>query len=261
MTRTQTLLERVERRARRTLVKVRGQRVLAILGMHRSGTSSLAGSLEDAGLYLGGGELAGSSRWNAKGNRESRTLNHLHEHILEAAGGAWDQPPATVSWSREDRARRDKFIRRRATQRYWGFKDPRTILVIDGWLEAIPDLAMVATIRNPVAVARSLQRRSPRGTLDDWLALWVGYNERLLELHQRHDFPIIDFDLPADRYQARLERLIRELGLGQPGSDPFFDASLRTAAEPDVRPPEPVAELYATLSDIAARQAEGQRRY
>lgn len=41
-----------------------------ILGMHRSGTSCLAGSLQEAGLYLG--EVNTAAPHNAKGNRESR---------------------------------------------------------------------------------------------------------------------------------------------------------------------------------------------
>lgn len=245
------------------MVRITGQRTIAILGMHRSGTSSLAGSLEAAGLYLGDRDVAGKGTWNAKGNRESKVLMRLHEAVLKTNGGSWDHPPEEVTWSVEQRRTRDQFIRSRSTQRHWGFKDPRTILLIDGWLEALPDLAMVATIRHPVAVAQSLGRRagpSPGGSdsMDDWLGLWLGYNERLLRLHETHAMPIIDFDLPPDRYQARLASLIEELGLHQPsGDEPFFESGLRSSDGTAVALPPAVEDVYRQLSEIAARQAAG----
>ena len=42
---------------------------IAILGMHRSGTSCLAGSLQEAGIYLG--DVVTSAAHNQKGNREN----------------------------------------------------------------------------------------------------------------------------------------------------------------------------------------------
>jgi hypothetical protein len=232
----------------------RPQRVIAILGMHRAGTSSLAGSLEAAGLFLG--DVHGRGQWNQKGNRESRFLMKLHEDVLKANGGNWHRPPATVTWLPEHKARRDRYIRRRLGRPLWGFKDPRTLLVIDGWLEAIPDLEMVATVRHPLAVARSLQRRSGREPIEPWLDLWLAYSRRLLDLHGRHHFPIIDFDLPAEAYQARLVTLIEELGLQVPDvDDAFFEASLRHATADDELVPDEVGRVYRELREIAARSA------
>ncbi len=244
-------------------MRLQGQDVLAILGMHRSGTSSLAGSLEQAGLYLGDHDVAGKGRWNAKGNRESKILMRLHEDVLLGNGGSWDHPPEHVSWNAEQRRVRDQFIRSRSEQRHWGFKDPRTVLLVDGWLEAIPDMRMVATIRHPIAVARSLERRAGArqavsDSLDEWLGLWLAYNERLLRLHEAHGFPIIDFDLPTDRYQERLARLIDELGLHPPppGQD-FFESALRSSDEADLELPAAVEEVYVRLSEIAAERSGG----
>lgn len=67
-------------------------RVVAILGMHRSGTSLLAGTLQECGLDLGAVSTAAAA--NEKGNRESWLLMALHEDLLRQAGGAWDRPPA-----------------------------------------------------------------------------------------------------------------------------------------------------------------------
>ena len=49
--------------------EARPDRVVCVLGMHRSGTSCLAGSLEQQGLFLGETNTRGP--FNLRGNRES----------------------------------------------------------------------------------------------------------------------------------------------------------------------------------------------
>src|SRR5690349_2140036 len=83
----------------------RPQRVICVLGMHRSGTSCLAGSLEQQGLFLG--DVNTSAPWNKRGNRERFDVMNLQEDVLKGSGGSWEQPPSAVEWSPEqyDRAR------------------------------------------------------------------------------------------------------------------------------------------------------------
>ena len=59
---------------------------VVVLGMHRSGTSCLAGSLEQQGLFLG--EVNTSAPWNRRGNRERFDVMNLQGDILEASGGS-----------------------------------------------------------------------------------------------------------------------------------------------------------------------------
>ena len=76
--------------------------------------------------------------------------------------------------------------------------------IIDGWLEALPNLELVGTFRHPLVVARSLKRRHGNDTPRMWLEVWLAYNEVLLRLAEERGFPLIDFDLPAEAYAARL---------------------------------------------------------
>jgi len=71
-------------------------RTVIVLGMHRSGTSALAGSLEAAGLCLG--EINEYSEDNKKGNRESKSIMTLHNDLLERNGGSWDNPVPNLKW-------------------------------------------------------------------------------------------------------------------------------------------------------------------
>jgi hypothetical protein len=234
------------------------QRVVTVLGMHRSGTSSLVGSLEEAGLPLGEVRSEGGDS-NEKGHREPGDLIRLHEDVLITSGGAWHLPPASVSWTPRQRKRRDEFIAAREGMPLWGWKEPRTLLVTDGWLEVLPNLEMVGTFRHPAVVARSLQRRHGNETPDMWLDVWLAYNGSLLRLAEDRGFPLIDFDLPAEEYQARLRAIIEELDLGAPGPEgEFFEASLRTSQQqppPERVLPAEVKRTYERLVEIAASQA------
>jgi hypothetical protein len=233
------------------------KQVIAILGMHRSGTSSLAGTLQEAGLFLG--DVFTSNPWNPKGNRENSKIMQLHNALLEANGGSWDQPPTRVIWSEDHRRQRDAIIADYEGAACWGFKDPRTLLTVEGWCEALPNLGFVGTFRHPEVVARSLQRREGRDA-ETWIALWVQYNERLLAWHRRYKFPILDFDSDADTYLQDLRRVIADLNLPGPAEElHFFDPSLRQVQlTASCRAPAEAQKTYDALRALS-RQASGSR--
>src|SRR4029453_6557845 len=54
----------------------------------------------------------------------------------------------------------------------WGWKDPRTCLLVPFWQTVVPGMHYVICIRNPVDVAQSLERRNEL-TLVQGLALWL----------------------------------------------------------------------------------------
>lgn len=224
------------------------RRAVAILGMHRSGTSALAGSLEEAGLALG--EVSKQNPYNLKGNRENPRIMALHEDLLADNGGRWDAPPERVRWSAGRRAERDEIIATYADYPVWGFKDPRTLLTLDGWREALPGLRCVATFRHPAAVARSLENRDAMSLpFERGLELWTIYAERLLRAQAELGFDLVSFDLPRDRYLRRLERAARKLGLTPPAAGfRFFTDGLRHPPPAGGRAlPRDTARIYRQL--------------
>lgn len=201
-----------------------------ILGMHRSGTSCLAGSLQEAGLYLG--EVNTAAPHNAKGNRENHAIMDLQDDLLRANGGNWDAPPAQVIWKTEHRARRDAIIATYPIDRIWGFKDPRTLLTLPGWLEALPSVRFVGTFRHPLAVAASLHARNGLA-LEKCLTLWTIYNRLLLDYHRQFDFPMVCFDWSPERYRQRLLTITPTLNLIVPTAGfSFFESALRRNEAP-----------------------------
>lgn len=222
-----------------------------ILGMHRSGTSCLAGSLQEAGLYLG--EVKTSSPHNKKGNRENKAAMRLHEDVLTANGGRWSRPPGTVQWTAEQLDRLEELIASYPDSGLWGIKDPRLLLVLDAWLKRLSSPQKVASIRNPVAVVRSLQSRHPKFTADAMFELYIAYNRLLLKHWKASPFPIVNFDCSAAEYAARIDDVAK--GMGLPGIESqgleFFDGSLRQDPVADVATPSPAAALYEELAEIA----------
>lgn len=197
-----------------------------VLGMHRSGTSCLTGSLQQAGLVLG--DVHTANPFNRKGNREHPELMQLHEALLEANGGSWHNPPAKVMWPESFRLEREAFCEQFAGVPQWGFKDPRALLALEGWIERFPSARLVGTIRHPMSVANSLYSRDPNlHTINEYMDLWGTYNERLLAASKRHDFPVVDFDEGDAVYLASLKQVLMKLGLRSSWRERFQRSGLR----------------------------------
>jgi hypothetical protein len=227
----------------------RPERVISVLGMHRSGTSCLAGSLEQQGLFLG--EVNTSAPWNRRGNRERFDIMHLQGDILESSGGTWDDPPATVRWEPEHFERARAILSEHAGSAVWGFKDPRTLLTLDGWRQLVPDLQPVGIFRHPLRVAQSLQARNGMA-LETGLALWKAYNERLIELHEGAPFPVVCFDEEPPKLEAKLRRAGEMVGLRRlPPDEPFFTDELRNAPAEGIAVPAELEELHERLRNLA----------
>ena len=223
---------------------------ICVLGMHRSGTSALTGSLEQAGLFVG--DVVQWAPFNRKGNRENLEIRQLNDDVLSFSGGAWNDPPQRLSWNQEHVGRRDELVRKFALRAsVWGFKDPRTVLTLPFWRDAPTKLKFVGTFRSPSAVAQSLFNREGM-PFEQGLGLWLFYNKIILEEFKRTPFPVICFDLPADAYFQRLTSLILHFGLNvveATSVDNFFEPELRhvdsqLASE---KPNSEVARLYAAL--------------
>ena len=110
-----------------------------------------------------------------------------------------------------------------------GFKDPRTLLVLQGWKQVYPDIQFVGVLRHPNAVAQSLKMRGDMPA-DQALALWYTYNHALLKEFQRKPFPILCFDQEEAVFQQKIDRLANTLGLKQGANgQQFYDEQLRTS--------------------------------
>ncbi len=241
-----SLLNRLRRKPRRAAPSL-----LLIVGMHRSGTSCLAGSLERCGLYLG--EVSRVNPHNARGNHENRGVSKLHEQILQRSGGAWLQPPEKIRASRVQSKVLHDYAANLATHHPAGLKDPRLLLLLDLWAELAPSYRLAGSFRHPLAVARSLERRNQMPA-DEALALWLAYNQRLVNIHKQSSFPLIEFDLSdPEAYCAAAARMAAALGLQPdlPAIRQFISAELEHANTRLLPLPAGCQALYEYMKDHA----------
>mgnify|MGYP001820469600 FL=1 len=223
--------------------------VVIILGMHRSGTSCLAGSFQSAGLFLG--DVNTAAPHNRKGNRENLTIMQLNDQVLANTGHAWNEPPpGDAQWTTADHEQRDAIIDELSERSPWGFKDPRTLFTLTGWRERLPSARLVGTLRHPMKVAASLAKRG--GVLhippERGIQLWRQYNARLLQLKEQLDFPILDFDSDATTYLQKVSKVAEMLGLANAREADFFDDTLRqSSSRHDAPLDEQTSTIYEAL--------------
>ena len=240
----------------RAPAELRERTTVAVLGMHRSGTSAVAGMLAEHGVELG--PVSEKNRFNPRGNREIQALNRVHDRVLERSGGSWWEPPERIRIRRGDFRRRNEVLGTISGETV-GVKDPRILLLLDLWRDLDP--RPVGVVRNPVAVRDSLERRAkerprrhPQLTSAAWEQLWLAYNRALLSERRRHEFPIIDFDRAAD-LEGQVKRALAFWDLEARSQSGFFEPELTSGAAKDWRSqatsPE-VVELWEELTAFAA---------
>src|SRR5262249_49785868 len=158
------------------------QRVVCILGMHRSGTSVITRILNLLGVDLGPeARLQGPRPDNPRGFWEHEPFVRIDDDILSRFGGSWSAPPAfPPGWERgpdvlDLRARaRIAAAESCAVAALWGWKDPRACLTLPFWQAVLPPMHYVICFRSVVEVARSLERREGF-TLERGARLWVAH--------------------------------------------------------------------------------------
>jgi hypothetical protein len=164
-------------------------RPVCVLSVGRSGTSLVARTLNLLGVHLGpDADLMPPTAQNERGYWENMNIYRVNEQLLEILGGSWYRPPRlTPGWVHDEQL---EDLRAHASEVVaglargggrWGFKDPRTIVLLPFWREVIGPMDYVICVRRPQAVIRSVQQAGlpgtePRATA----ALWLEMNRAAL---------------------------------------------------------------------------------
>lgn len=168
---------------------------VAVLGMHRSGTSMITGLLQRMGLDLGGpGTLLGAVRGeNDKGFFERIQVINQNDQLMKEQGVNWSLGVFGFDHLEAVRAAlSDKtglFAEGMAALGFynepahspWAVKDPRLCITLKFWTAfwKTPP-AVLIVYRHPLEVAKSLVRRKEFG-LSRGLHLWMAYNRLAIE--------------------------------------------------------------------------------
>lgn len=161
---------------------------IIVVGMHRSGTSLVAGLLHIAGVALGDESqmLPDNKTENEKGFWENVSFLEFNERILKHFGGAWYDPPTlpdgwldipqVKTWEKEAAA---SVAEQFSGMAFWAWKEPRTSILLPFWRSVVPAAAVVVCFRNPLGVAGSLAKRNVF-SLEHSVALWQYYTLQAL---------------------------------------------------------------------------------
>ena len=157
-----------------------------VLGMHRSGTSAVAGALAALGLEVGPvDDLMAADDANLEGYFELHSVADFDDEVLGYFAGRWDAPPAFAPGWEHDAGTTDFTTRARslvdslyATDHFM-LKEPRMSLLLPLWRQVVGDSCCVVIVRDALEVAQSLQRRNAL-PISTGLALWAAYNRALL---------------------------------------------------------------------------------
>ena len=195
-----------------------------ILGMHRSGTSSVAGVLAQLGA-VAPKTLMGPAEDNPKGFWESYAVSDLNDRILEAGSSHWSDWhafPTSVSESFLQDGR-DVLCSEFDDAQTIVLKDPRICRLYPFWREVLRQAGyspiIVAPVRHPSEVQASLTGRNGMAA-SDAIRLWLRHvldGERFSRGQDRlwTLWPNFLADWPAQL--GRLERLASvDLSLNDP---------------------------------------------
>ena len=161
------------------------EKIIFVLGMHRSGTSAITRMLNILGVDLGKHLLKGQTQINEKGFWENKNLIKIHENIFSSLNSSWfdarnlpdnwwEDPDISIFINEIESVLKQDF----ENQSFIAIKDPRICRLLPLWLEILRKHRIspmcLLIVRNPIEVAQSLAKRDG---FDSGIAyyLWLTY--------------------------------------------------------------------------------------
>ncbi|MGA9379156.1 MAG: glycosyltransferase, partial [Phormidium sp.] len=181
---------------------------LIVTGMHRSGTSLVASFIQAIGVNLGE-RLFPSDYLNLKGYFEDLDFLEFQREVLKNSCRSeeigWHDWGWTVSefldysnFHKYVEPARELIKSRQEKLSVWGWKDPRTSLMLDFWNELLPDAKYLFVYRLPWDVANSMLRLncSLFSERQDYaLKIWAYYNHHILKFYNQNSDRCILFNV------------------------------------------------------------------
>lgn len=189
--------------------------ILVVTGMHRSGTSLVAGYLRACGLDLGS-QMLPPDAGSPLGYHEDQAFLALHRSMLDPRfedGFRIRPKDLPIPVTEEARSAALGLVRARATKPQWGWKEPRTVLFSNMWRECLPQATFLFLYRRPSVVLDSLLRRGTDECVRHWpvrgLRAWRTYNQVIADFVLR--YPDCSILWEIDHLITRPTELVKQL--------------------------------------------------
>lgn len=249
------------------------KQVVLVLGMHRSGTSAIAGISHLLGASAPATMMQPAFD-NPTGFWESQAIVELNEAILTTFGGHWYDclpldPTSLDAKSRQALATHCASVvtREFGDAPLFVLKDPRFSLLLEFWLPAFAAIgvaiAPLLALRHPAEVIASMRRRDNMPG-DIAAPLWLHYTLEA-ERHTR-DRPraVLSYDRFMQDWRGCLARVSAEAGITWPLPLESAAAAIDEFLRPQLRhhhaTPRKVAAGKPPVSDWIAETYDALRR-
>lgn len=217
---------------------------VVVLGMHRSGTSALAGVLNSLG-FQAGKTLLPPGEFNERGYFEDRHLVRQHDALLKAIEHVWyDERSLPIGWlegSAATEAKKTLTLHMRTDfdlNKNCVLKDPRMCWLLPLWKDIFSTLGIVPgyilSVRHPLEVAQSLMRRDGLAVKRSIL-LYASY---LLEAEREtRGLPraVVEYTSLLDNWRSVLQTIESELCITLPPLDKELARRVEAFLSPDLK--------------------------
>lgn len=246
------------------------ENVVCVLGMHRSGSSLLMRTLHNLGIDLGEEEKYTSyGEDNPEGYWEHKGIVEIHEKILAILNRGWDSLlPLPENWLLDPRIVEYKkelinLVKQEfGTSTCWGWKDPRTCLLLPLWKDIfyILDINVkyVISSRNPLDIAVSLNKRNDISK-EYGVALWYHYMINLLQHTRGSKRLLVNCDALIENPYVQIQQIVEfcDFELSDVAMEQVANSikselrhSLSSYKEMSLYAPKFVVDLYVNLEKL-----------
>lgn len=251
------------------------RQAVVVLGMHRSGTSAFAGAIGLLGARLPKQQLPPQPD-NPKGYFEAQKIVAIHDRLLAAAGTNWfdlEQIPDEWFGSAQAAAFADELVAAIGEDfdaaALFVVKDPRMCRLWPIWHTVLARAGakpfVIIVLRNPLEVARSLEKRDGI-SFGQGCLLWLRYVLKAERETRGLPRVFVHYENLLREPVRTIEKLAASIGLGDglavtPDStsaiNAFVEPRLRHnfAATEDLGRPDAfypwLAEVYGALNELA----------
>ena len=255
-------------------MKIKNNRLIVVLGMHRSGTSVITRGLQVFGVQLGDKMMPPTEGINPKGYWEDVDLNALNIEMLHAIGNDWCRVRVIGSSDVEFLHKHGYFRRavdlireKTGSSPLFAFKDPRVAKLLSFWKEVFVhcqlDVSYLLAVRNPLSVVKSLTKRDGIEAEQSYL-LWFEHLITGLTHSVGKKRVLVDYDRLMQSPAHELSRIAESLELEIDPAElkiyktKFLDKGLRHTVYNlndlllDSTCPPIVHETYLALLDLAS---------
>ena len=254
------------------------QRIIVVLGMHRSGTSAITRGLKAIGVDLGEKLMPAVAGINEKGFWEDLDVYDLNNDLLHFLGHEWHtlEPIQRSECEQDDlvsfKLRAVELLREKLkVTPIFGLKDPRFARLLPFWRIVFNslrvDVGYIIAIRHPLSVVDSLKKRDGF-ELEKSSYLWLCHVVPSMVYSEGSPRIVVDYDLLMTQPEKQLRRISEVFGLSFDASasgineyiSEFLTEGLRhtnfhiTALKAEQNLPKHVEDTYILLDKLAKDQ-------